>query len=89
MLTIEKYAGALPPGSHGSTFGGNPLASAAALAVLKIIDDEKLVAGAKEKGEALGRMLGRPREDDPNRLRERAWRRTALGPRSEAGLRRA
>jgi acetylornithine/N-succinyldiaminopimelate aminotransferase len=58
MLTIEKYAGALPPGSHGSTFGGNPLASAAALAVLKIIDDEKLVAGAKEKGEALGRMLG-------------------------------
>ena len=31
---------------------------AAALAVLKIIDDEKLVAGAKEKGEALGRMLG-------------------------------
>jgi acetylornithine/N-succinyldiaminopimelate aminotransferase len=57
MLTLEKHAGALPPGSHGSTFGGGPLASAAALAVLKIIDDEKLVAGAKEKGEALGRML--------------------------------
>ena len=57
MLTLEKYAGALPPGSHGSTFGGNPLASAAALAVLKIIDDEKLVEGAKEKGEKLARML--------------------------------
>jgi acetylornithine/N-succinyldiaminopimelate aminotransferase len=57
MLTTEKYAGALPPGTHGSTFGGNPLASAAALAVLKIIDDEKLVAGAAEKGAALGRML--------------------------------
>jgi len=57
MLTTEKYAGALPPGTHGSTFGGNPLASAAALAVLKILDDEKLVAGAKEKGEALGKML--------------------------------
>jgi acetylornithine/N-succinyldiaminopimelate aminotransferase len=58
MLTLEKHAGALPPGSHGSTFGGNPLGSAAALAVLKILDDEKLVAGAKAKGEALGRMLG-------------------------------
>ncbi len=57
MLTTEKYAGALPPGTHGSTFGGNPLASAAALAVLKILDDEKLVEGAKTKGEALGAML--------------------------------
>jgi acetylornithine/N-succinyldiaminopimelate aminotransferase len=57
MLTREKFASALPPGTHGSTFGGNPLASAAALAVLKILDDEKLVSGAKEKGAALGRML--------------------------------
>ncbi|MGH7434272.1 MAG: aspartate aminotransferase family protein, partial [Polyangiaceae bacterium] len=46
MLTTEKLAGALPPGSHGSTFGGNALASAAALAVLQILDDEKLVEGA-------------------------------------------
>jgi acetylornithine/N-succinyldiaminopimelate aminotransferase len=57
MLTHEKVVNALPPGTHGSTFGGNPLASAAALAVLKIIDDEKLVEGAKTKGEALGTML--------------------------------
>jgi acetylornithine/N-succinyldiaminopimelate aminotransferase len=59
MLTTEKLAGALPPGSHGSTFGGNALASAAALAVLKILDDEKLVEGALTKGEALAGMLGR------------------------------
>jgi acetylornithine/N-succinyldiaminopimelate aminotransferase len=58
MLTTEKLAGALPPGTHGSTFGGSPLGSAAALAVLKIIDDERLVSGAKAKGEALGQMLG-------------------------------
>jgi acetylornithine/N-succinyldiaminopimelate aminotransferase len=57
MLTSEKVAGALPPGTHGSTFGGNPLAAAASLAVLKILDDEKLVEGAKTKGEALGTML--------------------------------
>ena len=57
MLTTEELAGALPPGTHGSTFGGNALACAAALAVLEILDEEKLVEGAKTKGEALGRML--------------------------------
>ncbi len=57
MLTTEALANALPPGTHGSTFGGNPLACSAALAVLKILDDEKLVSGAHEKGEALGKML--------------------------------
>jgi acetylornithine/N-succinyldiaminopimelate aminotransferase len=57
MLTTEALAGALPPGTHGSTFGGSPLACRASLAVLAILDDEKLVTGAKEKGEALGKML--------------------------------
>ncbi len=57
MLTTEKLAGALPPGTHGSTFGGNPLGCAASLAVLSILDEEKLVEGAHTKGEALGRML--------------------------------
>ena len=36
------------PGSHGSTFGGNPLACAAALAVLEVIEDEGLLAKVKE-----------------------------------------
>jgi acetylornithine/N-succinyldiaminopimelate aminotransferase len=57
MLTTERLAGALPPGTHGSTFGGNPLACAASLAVLKILDDEKLLEGVRSKGEALGHML--------------------------------
>ncbi|MEO7113009.1 MAG: acetylornithine transaminase [Polyangiaceae bacterium] len=57
MLTTEELAGALPPGTHGSTFGGNALACATALAVLQIMDDEKLVEGAKKKGDALGKML--------------------------------
>ncbi|MEO8799366.1 MAG: acetylornithine transaminase [Polyangiaceae bacterium] len=57
MLTTEALAGALPPGTHGSTFGGNPLACAAALAVLSILDDEKLIEGAKTKGEALDKLL--------------------------------
>jgi len=57
MLTTEKLAGALPPGTHGATFGGNPLACATALAVFRILDEEKLVEGARTKGEALAQML--------------------------------
>jgi acetylornithine/N-succinyldiaminopimelate aminotransferase len=57
MLCLEKLAGALPPGSHGSTYGGNPLACTAALTVLAVIDEENLVEGAKKKGEHLGRAL--------------------------------
>jgi acetylornithine/N-succinyldiaminopimelate aminotransferase len=57
MLTTEALAGALPPGTHGSTFGGNPLASAAARAVIAIIEEEELVAGAKVKGERLAALL--------------------------------
>ena len=57
MLTTEALAGALPPGTHGSTFGGNPLASAAARTVLAILEDEGLVRAAKEKGERLSSML--------------------------------
>ena len=66
MLTTEELAGALPPGTHGSTFGGNPLACAAALAVLQILDDEDLVEGARKKGEALGRMLDATAKELPN-----------------------
>jgi acetylornithine/N-succinyldiaminopimelate aminotransferase len=66
MLTTEALAGALPPGSHGSTFGGNALASAAALAVLRILDGENLVEGARTKGQALGEMLHRLVADLPD-----------------------
>jgi acetylornithine/N-succinyldiaminopimelate aminotransferase len=57
MVCRERLAGALPPGSHGSTFGGNALASAAALAVLAVLDEERLIEGAKKKGEFLSQAL--------------------------------
>ncbi len=66
MLTTEKLAGALPPGTHGSTFGGNALACATALAVLRIVDDEGLVDGASTKGDALGAMLQQLADDLPD-----------------------
>jgi acetylornithine/LysW-gamma-L-lysine aminotransferase len=49
--------GALPGGSHGSTFGGNPLACAAALAVLDTLDRERLPERAAGLGDWLMREL--------------------------------
>lgn len=53
----ESVAAAMTYGSHGSTFGGNPLGCAAALASLQAIADEDLVQQAKEKGRWLKSKL--------------------------------
>jgi ornithine--oxo-acid transaminase len=47
------------PGDHGSTFGGNPLASAVGLEALHILVDEKLPERSKEMGDYLmGQLQG-------------------------------
>ena len=66
MLTTEALAGALPPGTHGSTFGGNPLASATARTVLRIIDDEGILARVRARGERLSTLLSAIARDLPN-----------------------
>jgi ornithine--oxo-acid transaminase len=43
----------LGPGSHGSTFGGNPLAAHVALEALRVIEDEHLIGRSRELGEHL------------------------------------
>lgn len=48
----EKVSGVFTPGTHGSTFGGNPAAAAGAASILSRID-EKLLRGVREKGEYL------------------------------------
>ena len=45
----------LEPGDHGSTFAGGPVAAAAALAVLDIVDDPALLRGVRELGAAAAR----------------------------------
>jgi len=45
------------PGSHGSTFGGNPLAMRAALAVLDVLEEERLAARAAALGKRLSARL--------------------------------
>jgi acetylornithine aminotransferase len=52
-LARGDAADLLQPGSHGTTFGGNPLASSAAMAVLDVIEAEQLVAHAAKLGKQL------------------------------------
>jgi acetylornithine aminotransferase len=56
-LARGRAAEALKPGSHGSTFGGNPLACSAALAVLETMQADDLVRRAHDKGELLKSRL--------------------------------
>ncbi|MFG0319539.1 MAG: aspartate aminotransferase family protein [Planctomycetota bacterium JB042] len=66
-VAVGPRVGALPVGSHGSTFGGNPLACAAALAALDVLEEERLVERAAEEGE---RALARLSAIDAPRIRE-------------------
>ncbi|MFA5825626.1 MAG: acetylornithine transaminase [Gallionellaceae bacterium] len=49
-LAAGKAAGTFKPGNHGSTFGGNPLASTAALTTLTIMEQDNLLAHADKLG---------------------------------------
>jgi acetylornithine/N-succinyldiaminopimelate aminotransferase len=63
-LAFDGAADLLGPGSHGSTFGGNPVCCAAGLAVLRTIAAEGLLDHVKRVGEVLRRgieALGHPR----------------------------
>jgi acetylornithine aminotransferase len=57
-LAFDDAAQLLAPGQHGSTFGGNPVSCAAALAVLDTIEKEGLCERADELGQRLQRGIG-------------------------------
>lgn len=49
LLIADKYGDAIKPGGHGTTYGGNPIAAAASLAVIKTIEDENLLNNVMEQ----------------------------------------
>ena len=59
MIARSDVAASLTPGSHGTTFGGNPVSCAAGLAMVEAIDEERVLENATRVG---GAMLERLRE---------------------------
>jgi acetylornithine/N-succinyldiaminopimelate aminotransferase len=56
-LATEKAARGMVIGTHGSTYGGNPLAMAAGQAVFDVVANEEFLANVREKGERLRAAL--------------------------------
>ena len=69
LLAMDKIAAAFVPGSHGSTFGGNPLACTAALATLETIFEEGILENCRKVGEYFLSKLGELKKKH-SRIRE-------------------
>ena len=57
VLADDEVMLCMRPGEHGSTYGGNPLASKVAVAALKVIVEEGLIENSQRLGEILKREL--------------------------------
>ena len=53
MIALGRAADLFEPGEHGSTFGGNPITTSAALAVIKTIESKKILMKVQRKGRSL------------------------------------
>lgn len=62
----DRYAGLFKPGSHGTTFGGTPLISAAALTVIETIEDEGLLENVIDNGAYVMQRLAELKSKNPN-----------------------
>ena len=69
VLAPREVMSVFTHGTHGSTFGGNPLACAVADVALSVLIEEKLVENAKQMGEYLMDRLERMKTDKINELR--------------------
>lgn len=70
VWVAEPYTSLLAPGTHGSTFGGNPLACAAGLATLEIMEDQKIVEKVAKRSIRIHRKLNQLRETFPRHILE-------------------
>lgn len=53
MIALGRAADLFEPGEHGSTFGGNPITTSAALAVIKTIESKKILKKVQRQGRSL------------------------------------
>jgi len=69
-LATEDVARVLTPGSHGSTFGGNPLATAVGLTVFSIMVEDRLPERAARMGKLLRERLETVHRNHPRAIKE-------------------
>lgn len=79
FMATDKVANAFKPGDHGSTFGGNPLACAAACVVLDALVNDNLMENAKEVGAYLKAKFDTYKEKYPTLIKEVRGRGLILG----------
>lgn len=70
FICTEEVARAFNPGDHGTTFGGNPLACAAANVVLDTVPDEKFLAHVEEVGKYFKEKLIDLQKKYPTQIKE-------------------
>ncbi len=58
VLANDAIMNVIKPGQHGSTFGGNPIAGAVAIAALEVVNDEKLIQNARRLGIIFREKIG-------------------------------
>ena len=69
-LVTEKVSIGMTPGTHGSTFGGNPLAMAVGNSVLDVLFEKDFLANVKKKGEYFHKELNRVKNKYPKIINE-------------------
>lgn len=79
LLGRAEVMDAWAPGAHGNTFGGNPVACAAAIATLDIIEQERLPANAADRGAQLLKGLKALANDCPDEVVQARGRGLMIG----------
>ena len=73
-MLCKAFCSVFQPGDHASTFGGNPFACAAALAVCQTLEQESLLTNVQERGEQLREGLRAIAQQYPQHIQEvRGW----------------
>jgi acetylornithine/N-succinyldiaminopimelate aminotransferase len=79
VLMNKKVAAGMTPGTHGSTFGGNPLAMAVGNAVMDIVSTKKFLNNVKKSSKYFFSNLNKLKEKYPNIIKEIRGRGLLIG----------
>ncbi len=79
VLMNKKVAVGMTPGTHGSTFGGNPLAMAVGNSVMDIVSSKKLLNNVKKSSKYFFSKLNKLKEKYPNIIKEVRGRGLLIG----------